>query len=484
MCTHRSYIVGYHVAGDYYLEKQDFSKAIALYLGADEPDLKGAENATNSIIQSENSSKKTEALKEVATVWMTTQAEGLKPSSSINKDSDTFTFLQLFESPVATARSSRTSTIYEKFGRDVIRYAFTVAEKAPMELLHNFNPDAFEVEIRQALDIKYKDKPVDAVQWYHSRNDNNRASIVAMNRITEFNDEQMLSVIGMDLPLKGIPDEAARRGIRFQTQLIKQCLKQAEKANSISMAKIDLAVLVTDKALDSIELSEANASSLASVWMSFKNNPSIKIKLGARNRRNKPHGKGVLFLNLLFQPNDSTAIMRRNMMQWFGKKVVELVVSRNISSKIEQYALLSEFDPNEFEHLRPQPKSTPKQDINQEQNSRTGTNRTQPPSYDTGFKIGDTVVIKDLKNRPELNGRHGTIKEKTKEDRFGVKVEQEPKPFSFKPENLKRFASPPTEYNSSDELPSQDSRNRNASSSSSDTSDDDLSSGSSKGSRR
>lgn len=469
------------------MEENEFLKAIELYLGASEPDIKGAENATNAITQLENSSKRSEMLKEVAAIWMTAKAEGLKVSSSINTDNNALMLLHLFEFPVATARSSRPATVYKTFGKDVVKHAF-IMKNASMELLHHFNPDAFEVEIREALNVKYKDKLIDAVRWYHSKNQNHHASALAMERITEFNDKQMLSVISMDLPLKGIPDEAARRGIRFQTQLIEFCLKQAEKVDSSSAAKVDLAVLVTDKALASMELAGANASSLVSVWISYENNPSIKMKLGSKKRRNKPHGRGISFLNLLFQPNECTEQMRRNIMQWFGKRVVELVVSQNISNKSERYAILSKFDSKEFQHLRPQPKPTHKQGDNQKPTSKTTTGTTSTikpiasktqPTNGFGFKKGDAVVIKGLKSRPELNGKRGNIiLYDGRKNRFGVKVADQESQLSIKPENLERFVQLATDYNSSDSRASLHSRNRSASSSSSDDSDD-LSSGSS-----
>ena len=115
---------------------------------------------------------------------------------------------------------------------------------------------------------------MEAVSWYHQHNDETREAQLAMERIKELKDEDLIKIIDMDLPLKGIPDEAARRGIEFQTKLIRACLNDD---------KIDLAISVTDKALFSVAIAQANMKqllpatpllSLRQIWKQKKETPT------------------------------------------------------------------------------------------------------------------------------------------------------------------------------------------------------------------
>lgn len=350
------------------------------------------------------------------------------------------------------------------------------------------NSHSIIFQIRKALDVKFKEKPMEAVSWYHQHNDETRAALLAMERIKELKDEELMKIIDMDLPLKGIPDEAARRGIVFQTKLIRGCLDDD---------KIDLAISVTDKALSSVAIVQANVKQLFSVWSGSGSNPLIKTKLGTKRRRNKP-GKGITFLRLLFQPNQFNDQARKNCMQWFGATAVEYVVSQT-TTKNERYAILSKFDQNGFNHLRPQPK--PKQDMKQKQttgttksknNSRpSSSSSTTPPTTTNGgalptegasFKPSDTVVIKDIKAKPELNGRTGTVNNFDKVNgRYAVALSasngQMAQKLLFKPSNLAKYVprniTPPPADDDSTDPPSLNSRNRSASSSSYDSPDDD-----------
>jgi hypothetical protein len=483
------------VVADYHLDRQEYSDAVRLYLDADVPDYLKAEMATNSIIQSSNSANKSQLLVEAANIWSDQKAGAPKASSNVSKDSDTFLLLQLFESPVAASKSPRTNIAFQKMGKDVIKTAFLKAE-APMELLHSFDSKAFSVEVQQALDAKYANKPIETVEWYLGRNDSMHAETVAMERIKEFDVDQMLSIVRR-ISLKGVPEEADRRGIKFQTEFIQGCLIGGENS------KVELAISVTDKALSNHEKVQANYKALVDVWSPHEHHQGIKTKLGQRTRKGRP-GKGITFLHLMFDSNETNAQTRKNCMQWYGPKVVEFVVSRK-TSKNEVYAALSKFDQNAFNHLRPQPKPTPKKATNQKQttasqqtsnntrptNSNSNTNPTnsntkptssnmKPTNLSPSLKEGDLVLIQGIVSQPELNGKQGKIdKLPGKNGRYGVIVEGQTEVKSFKPQNLERFvprSSPEPDSDGDSSRPSLVSRDRSASSSSSDSSEDNDSS--------
>lgn len=145
------------VVGDYHMNRMEYSKSVKLYLEADAPDFAKAEEATNCIIQMKNSSKKSHLLIEVAGIWTDRGADATRASRNVIKDSDTFLLLHLFENPQAVSRSSRPFIAYERFGKDVVKAAFAKAKNAPMELLHNFSPNAFEVEVcSTTLSLKFQ----------------------------------------------------------------------------------------------------------------------------------------------------------------------------------------------------------------------------------------------------------------------------------------------------------------------------------------
>ena len=171
------------------------------------------------------------------------------------------------------------------------------------------------------------------------------------------------------------------------------------------------------------------------------------------------------------------------------------------TTKNERYAILSKFDQNAFNHLRPQPK--PKRDTTQKQStgntklksnssSRPSSNSTLPtktnggllPTEGASFKPSDAVMIKDIKAKPELNGRTGTVNNFDKvSGRYEValsasngKVTQK---LLFKQSNLEKYVpqnitplSAAADDDDSTNLPSLTSRNRSASSSSDDVDDD------------
>lgn len=472
------------VVGDWCCTREEYPKAVQLYLDADTPDVREAERATNSVIQMRNSTTKADMLTEIAEIWMDITAGSSKASSNVTNDSDSFMLLSLFESP---SKTPRPVVAFEKFGRDVVMAAF-VNSGTPMESLHNFSPIAFQDEIRQALESKYDNKCMEAIRWYLSRNDETNAAAFAMDHVQGLENDELLAVIRLNLALKGIPKESARRGIQFQLRLIIDCLDNS--------GNVDLAVDVTTEALSNKALSvvdgqkRAIVQDLMSAWDSDENYQSIKTKLSARRRSQKP-SRAITFLRLLFEPDQCNAQTRSSCMQMFGKQLVEDVVSRKFKNVRERYNVLEKFDKEAFIHLRPKP--TPKQDTNptSKQNTKQKqTISTPKPSAIATLKKDDTVLIRGIKQKPELNMRKGKIlKYDADTDRYAVSIPtrdpKKPLQVKLKPENLERVvpksvqtpSSNNDDSSSSDSSnpPSLNSRDRSASSSSSD--EDSISSG-------
>eukprot|EP00804_Cyclotella_cryptica_P026502 CCRYP_008149-RB/>CCRYP_008149-RB protein AED:0.03 eAED:0.03 QI:2292/1/1/1/0.86/0.83/24/285/2253 len=449
------------MVGDYYLEREQYLKAVKLYLESETPDFVMAEKATNCIVQFQNSPDKTHMLIQVADVWAKRNHGKKKPSSIVPKDSDTFLLLHLFESPILASQSHPTDSL-KKFGKGVIKSAFQKSN-VPMETLHNFSQSEFEMEVRYALESKYQNKLIEAVQWYHLHKDERHAVELASDYIEDWTPNEFFGIIfSLNLPIKGIPEEASRRGINFQTELISKCMKEN--------TRVDLAFSVTDEALSSIDKAQVNVQHLVSEWLKHRNNATIKRKLDTKKSSDKPI-RGITFLQLLFKPKECSEQLQitKLCMELFGPKVVEYVISVSTNGEA-RYAVLSKFDPTAFDHLRPKEKSV------------GGTKSKASDSNSSLFQQNDRVVIKDIQQKPDLNGRQGTvIKYDAKSKRYGVLLDSVPNDshskknvLAFKPSNLEKVAEhsiPRDEYSDTD-LPSLASRNPSESSAESDDSSD------------
>lgn len=445
------------VVGDYHMENNNVPKAVELYL--DGADMIDAEKSTDCIIQMINSSEKTDLLLNVVEIWMGRRGTGAsKASSNVRKDSDTFLLLHLFE---ATSRTSRPKVAFEKFGKDVVKAAFLKAGTS-MEHLHEFDPSAFQTEIRLALEQKYENKTMEAIRWYLSRKDETNAADMAMGHMTELEADELLAVIRLNLPLKGVPKEAARRGVEFSTKLIRQCLENTNVTN------VDLAIDVTNEAVSHKSLSVADLQKrmiihqLIQVWQGDENYQNIKVKLRMNRRRQKP-SRGMSFLRLLFEADECTTATKNTCMQVFGKEIVEQVVTHVFKDAKVRYSVLEKFDPNAFSHLRPKPKPTPKQNKN---TNPSAQNPTPKPK----FEANENITITGINSRPELNGQHGKIlRFNDKSSRWEVKTENGAE-ISFKEDNLQKYD------NDSSNPPSLDTRARSASSSNDDNEENAVSS--------
>lgn len=441
------------VVGDYHFEREEYLKAVKLYLQSDPPDFVMAEKATDIIVQLKNSSHKTHLLMQVAEFWIEQSYRKKRASLNVSRDCDTFLLLQLFESPISASQTSPTDSL-KKFGREVVKAAFE-RSNAPMEMLHNFSQIEFAMEVRRALEIKYKTKLIEAVQWYHLHNDEIHAVKLASDYIKDWSSSELIGIIfSLNIPITGIPQEASRRGINFQIELISKCMTEN--------TKVELAIMVTDEALSSIHKAQVNVKYLVSEWHKHRNNVNIKGMLGTKKIKNKP-GRGIIFLHLLFEPKEccENAEIKKLCMDLFGPKVVEYVISVSTDERA-RYALLSKFDPSAFAHLRP--KGIP-------------TDNSQPKPTNSNnnlFQQNDRVVIKGIQQKPDLNGRQGTVtKYDTKSKRYGVLLDSVPADsqpkdsvLAFKPSNLEKVVQ---HNNTSDEdsdkdLPSLASQELSASS--------------------
>jgi len=89
----------------------------------------------------------------------------------------------------------------------VIRSAFEYS-KTPGEELHSFHHTQFEHEVDQALISKFRDNPIEAVQWYLHRNDDLHAKQLATKNIKRWSKEDLLAIARSKLNPKGLVEEA------------------------------------------------------------------------------------------------------------------------------------------------------------------------------------------------------------------------------------------------------------------------------------
>ena len=354
------------VVGDYHYKIDEYLRAAQLYLQPASPDFVMAEKATDSIIKMPNlSSNKASMIIDVAEFWMERKAGANKASSNVGKNTNTFLLLLLFESPIAAAQSYP-ADCYKKFGGVVIKAALEKAN-VPFETLHSFHQKEFQPEVRKALETRYNGKLIEAVQWYQTHKDQTHAAELASEYIQEWNAEELLDILRLNLPMKGIPQEASRRGLDFQKKLISDCLSGAN-------VNVDLAISVTNEAVSSVAKAESNMEGLVSAWRNHRDNTSVKGKFNTLNKkRNKP-GKGITFLRLMFEPGSLQNQTKKMCMNYFGAKVVQYLVSIFTPQK-DRYALLSKFDSNAFSHLRP--REAPKQD-NKSKSANNSKQDTKP----------------------------------------------------------------------------------------------------------
>lgn len=226
------------------------------------------------------------------------------------------------------------------------------------------------------------------------------------------------------------------------------------------------AVEFSDRALASVEKATRNFERLIGIWDSCRNDKRVTNAL-VRKQINPPVPTTGVFLSLFWETRFSSSKLSGRCMELFGAHVVESAVSREVTNPDEMYEVLSQFDKEAFEHLRPPPQQAPAPPLQQAPRKERNT---------AVFNEGDRVIVT---HPPAHRGKKAIVEQSRGDGKCKVKLIENGKSYQIKASNLRidsgeedsSSSEEEEEEEDSDGMPQLDSRYRSSSEDSSSGSD-------------
>lgn len=367
------------LVADVYLARQEFAKAIRLFVAA--RDIDSATKATmGAVIEAKTGQGDIVAVIES---WKGHTQEARKNVKEL---------LLLFENPAKATKNAR--QVMQTFGPVILRQAISYAS-ADVLLLHTFDSRVFAVDVEKVLAERFQQNPIQIVRWYANHGDRILATEFATSNLSQWTNEELLKTImgEFDMRPDSLNDEVEKRGVFLEAARV--CLQG-------SSLELPRAEHFSNKALTSIDATTTNKNSLLAMWMPLLSNPSVRNELKQQKQSQTKISKIYLLLNLFDDPDSTGRHFGNRCMTLLGEAIVKEAVDAKNFGVNDRYNILCLFDKDTFASEKPAQRPT-KESSPTKQDPKTKPEATMgvPP-----FSVGQTVRVVGLQSAggKKLNG--------------------------------------------------------------------------------